>query len=50
MTTHDVNVSVRCCDRIVVLDKANLIFDVQTAQIDTAAFTQDYLLYARGKN
>jgi heme ABC exporter ATP-binding subunit CcmA len=50
MTTHDMNIGIRCCDRVIVLDKTQLIFDAMTCEIDTAGFVQDYLSYARSRN
>ena len=50
MTTHDTHVGLQCCERVVVLDKHKLIFDAMTQEIDTAAFTKDYLSYARNSN
>jgi heme exporter protein A len=50
MTTHDVRNSLKCCDRVIVLDKSSLIFDVMISDIDTESFAQDYLSYARGQN
>lgn len=50
MTTHDTYTGLQCCDRAVVLDKHELIFDEQTSEIDTGAFTKDYLSYARSRN
>ncbi len=50
MTTHDVRNGLKCCDRVMVLDKSNLILDVMTSDIDTGSFAQDYLSYARGQN
>ncbi|MHC4397475.1 MAG: heme ABC exporter ATP-binding protein CcmA [Planctomycetota bacterium] len=47
MTTHDTKVGLKCCDRVLVLDKSSLIFDALTADIDTDSFVQDYLSYAR---
>jgi ABC-type multidrug transport system ATPase subunit len=50
MTTHDINIGLRCCDRVVVLDKTRLIFDAMICDIDKDSFVQDYLSYARTKN
>jgi len=47
MTTHDIDIGIRCCNRVVVLDKSNLIFDARTSDIDTAKFLKDYIGYAR---
>ena len=46
MVTHDIRVGLQCCDRAVVLDKAQLVFDAATSEIDTERFTRDYLSYA----
>ena len=50
MTTHDINTGLKCCSRIVVLDKGRLIFDKMKSDIDTADFARDYLSYARNNN
>jgi len=50
MTTHDVNLSLQCCQYVAVLDKQKLIFNAKISEIDTAAFAKDYLLYARANN
>ena len=50
MTTHDTYTGLQCCDRAVVLDKRELIFDAPTSQIDTAEFAKDYLSYSRSRN
>ncbi len=47
MTTHDTQVGLKCCDRVIVLDKSNLILDAMTSDIDNDRFAQDYLSYAR---
>ena len=47
MTTHNTNVGLRCCDRVVVLDKTQLIFDAKTSEVDAESFSKDYLAYAR---
>ena len=49
MTTHDIDIGLQCCNRVVVLDKSNLIFDAGTSDIDTAKFLKDYIGYARSK-
>lgn len=49
MTTHDTKVGLKCCDRVIVLDKSCLIFDALTSDIDTDSFAQDYLSYARAR-
>ncbi len=50
MTTHDAAMAIRCCDRVVVLDKNRLIFDCETSRIDTDRFTENYLSYARNQD
>ena len=50
MTTHETHYGLECCERIVVLDQAQLIFDAPVDRIDRARFLDDYLIYARGKN
>ena len=47
MTTHETNLGLKCCDRVVVLDQGRLIFDTPRDQIDHGRFTDDYLSYAR---
>lgn len=47
MTTHDINIGLQCCNRVVVLDKSNLIFDARTSDIDKERFLKDYISYAR---
>ena len=46
MTTHNTDIGLRCCGRVVVLDKSQLIFDAKTSEIDVASFSKDYLAYA----
>ena len=46
MTTHDIDIGLQCCDRVVVLDKSKLIFDARTGDIDTEIFSKDYISYA----
>jgi heme ABC exporter ATP-binding subunit CcmA len=48
MTTHNTNIGLRCCKRVLVLDKASLIFDAQVSDIDTANFSKDFVAYAGG--
>ena len=50
MTTHNTPLALRCCSRVVVLDRGSFIFDAKTSQIDTAPFIEDYCAYARGRN
>jgi heme exporter protein A len=50
MTTHDVNIGLKCCDRVLVLDKSSLIFDAMKSDIDADSFAHDYLSYARENN
>lgn len=47
MTTHDINAGLQCCRRVVVLDNCRIIFDAMASDINTDAFAQDYLAYAR---
>ena len=47
MTTHDVNLSLQCCQHVAVLDAQKLVFNTKTSEIDTAAFANDYLSYVR---
>jgi ABC-type multidrug transport system ATPase subunit len=49
MTTHDIDIGLKCCNRVVVLDKSNLIFDAKTSNIETARFLKDYISYARSE-
>jgi len=49
MTTHGIDIGLKCCNRVVVLDKSNLIFDAKTSDIDTARFLKDYISYARSE-
>ncbi len=49
MTTHDIDIGLQCCNRVVVLDNSNLIFDARTSDIDTARFLKDYISYARSE-
>ncbi len=49
-TSHNISIGLKCCDRIVVLDKSHLILDVMKSDIDTDSFAQDYLSYARRYN
>lgn len=46
MTTHDIDLGLQCCSRVVVLDKSNLIFDALISDIDKEDFSKDYLSYA----
>lgn len=47
MTTHSVDLSLQCCERVVVLNDQKLIFKAEVSEINTADFVKDYLLYAR---
>lgn len=47
MTTHNVDLSLQCCEQVAVLDKRRMIFNAKISEIDTTAFARDYLLYAR---
>lgn len=48
MSTHNVTIGLRCCRRVLVLDRASLIFDADISHIDTAGFSKDFITYARG--
>jgi heme exporter protein A len=48
MTTHDTRLGLRCCHRVVVLDKGKIALDSPTESVDATAFSDDYLAYARG--
>ncbi|MDD5458001.1 MAG: heme ABC exporter ATP-binding protein CcmA [Phycisphaerae bacterium] len=50
MTTHDINFGLRCCRRMLVLDRSQLILDLPNTDMDTADFANDYLLYARKRS
>lgn len=47
LTTHDTALGFRCADRVIVIDKTQIILDRGAAQIEQTQFTQDYLRYAR---
>ncbi|MBN1766323.1 MAG: heme ABC exporter ATP-binding protein CcmA [Sedimentisphaerales bacterium] len=47
MTTHETSYGLKCCERVVVLDGGQLIFDAPTSDIDHDRFISDYLTYAR---
>ncbi|RPJ23103.1 MAG: heme ABC exporter ATP-binding protein CcmA [Planctomycetaceae bacterium] len=47
MTTHDTRMGLRCCHRVMILDKGILILDRMKEQIDSEQFAGDYLSYAR---
>jgi heme exporter protein A len=49
MTTHDANIGLRCCGRVVVLDGGAVVFDGPTEGIDGAEFVKDYVGYARSR-
>jgi heme exporter protein A len=46
MATHDVEFGIRCCRKAAVLDGRRISFEKPVSDIDTAAFTKDYLAYA----
>ncbi len=46
MTTHDIDIGLQCCNRVLVLNNSNLIFDAMTSDINTEDFSKDYLSYA----
>jgi len=50
MTTHDIRLGLRCCQRVAVLDRGVLILDAGKDQIDGERFAEDYLSYARSMN
>ncbi len=47
MATHNVNLSLQCCEQAAVLNERKIIFNTGVSEIDTAEFACDYLLYAR---
>ena len=50
MTTHNLDLSLQCCEQVAVLNERRLIFKAEVSEIDAAKFAEDYLLYARGRN
>ncbi len=46
MTTHDAAVGLKCCRRVVVLDKGCFCLDESTEKIDANSFADDYISYA----
>jgi heme exporter protein A len=46
MTTHDTDIGLKCCNRVLILNNSNVIFDAITSDIDTEDFSKDYLSYA----
>ena len=50
MTSHDTRLGLQCCDRVMVLHKARIVFEAMTSQIDTDLFVKDYLEYARDRD
>lgn len=50
MTTHDIDIGLKCCNRVLVLNNSNVIFDDMTDNIDKADFSKDYLSYAGRKS
>ena len=50
MTTHNVSLSLQCCEQVTVLDKRKLVFNAKVSEINAVEFTKDYLLYARRNN
>jgi heme exporter protein A len=50
MTSHDTRLGLQCCDRVMVLDRARIVFEAMTSEIDTDLFVQDYLAYARNQD
>lgn len=49
MTTHDINLGLRCCRRAIVLDNSKIIFDAPTDTIDADVFAKDYVNYTGSK-
>lgn len=47
MTTHNVDLSLQCCQQVAVLDRRKLVFNAKLCEINTDEFARDYLLYAR---
>lgn len=47
LTTHDVTQGLQCADRVIVIDRTQVIFDRDTGRIDPALFAKNYLQYAR---
>jgi heme exporter protein A len=47
MTTHDIRLGLRCCQRVAVLDRGALVLDAKKADIHVDRFADDYLSYAR---
>ena len=47
MSTHQVNLSLQCSQRVAVLDDRRLIFEANVSEINTTHFEKDYLAYAR---
>jgi len=47
MTTHHVDLSLNCCDKVAVLHDRKFIFNAKTSDINISDFAQDYLSYAR---
>jgi heme exporter protein A len=50
MTTHDTRMGLRCCQRVIVLDRGALTLDAMTDRLDADRFADDYLAYARSTN
>ncbi len=50
MTTHDAAVGLKCCQRVVVLDKGKFCFDAATSDVDADRFTDDYVAYAGSRS
>jgi heme exporter protein A len=49
LTTHDVRLGLKCCQRVAVLDQGGLLLDARKDDIDAGRFAEDYLSYARGE-
>ena len=50
MTTHNVELSLQCCEQVAVLDERKIVFNREISEINAAEFTRDYLLYARNNS
>ena len=47
LTTHDALQGIACSDRVIVIDRGGILLDQPTSEIDSAAFAENYLKYAR---
>lgn len=48
MTTHETHLGLACSSRVLLLNGSKITLDRMTAEIDTARFADNYLLYAGG--